>query len=47
MPTHGFYDQTIDNRTRRFESLRLPLSSDGTTIGDMLIVAARYRHEEP
>jgi hypothetical protein len=45
-PTHGFYDQTIDNRTRRFESLRLPLSSDGTII-DMLLVAARYRQEEP
>lgn len=40
--THGFYEQTIDNRVRRFESLRLPLSSDGTNI-DMLIVAARAR----
>jgi hypothetical protein len=42
VPTHGFYDQPIDDRLRRFESLRLPLSSNGTTI-DMLIVAARDR----
>ncbi len=41
-PTHAFYDRIIDGRPRRFESLRLPLSSDGTTI-DMLLVAARDR----
>jgi hypothetical protein len=44
-PTHGFYDQAIDHRLRRFESLRLPLSADGATI-DMLIVAARDRTEQ-
>ena len=35
-PMHGFYEETIDNLPRRFESLRLPLSSDGKTI-DMIL----------
>jgi hypothetical protein len=45
-PMHGFYDDTLDNRLVRFESLRLPLSSDGQTI-DMLLVAVRDRTEIP
>lgn len=40
-PTHGFYDQIMDDRSRKFEALRLPLSSDGETI-DMLLVCTVY-----
>lgn len=40
-PTHGFFDRLVDEDLRRFESLRLPLSSDGTTI-DMLLVCAVF-----
>jgi len=38
-PTHGFFDRYVDSRMLRFESLRLPLSSDGSVI-DMLMIAA-------
>ena len=41
-PMHGSYIETLDNRVLRFESLRLPLSSDGTIV-DMLLVAVRDR----
>ncbi len=41
-PLHVFFDRMVDERQRRFESLRLPLSSDGTTI-DMLMVAVATR----
>ena len=41
-PTHASYDRVVDDRLRGFESLRLPLSSDGTTI-DVLMIAARHR----
>lgn len=41
-PMHVFFDRYVDERQRRFESLRLPLSSDGTTI-DMLMVAVASR----
>lgn len=40
-PTHGFYDQIMDEQPRRFEALRLPLASDGETI-DMLLVCTVY-----
>lgn len=40
-PTHGFYDQIMDEQTRKFEALRLPLASDGETI-DMLLVCTVY-----
>jgi hypothetical protein len=40
-PTHGFFDRLIDDEIRKFEVLRLPLSSDGTTI-DMLLVCAVF-----
>jgi hypothetical protein len=38
-PVHVFFNRLIDDRQRRFESLRLPLSSDGVKI-DMLMVTA-------
>jgi hypothetical protein len=40
-PTHGFYDQVVDGRARKFEVLRLPLAADGETI-DMLLVCTVY-----
>jgi hypothetical protein len=41
-PTHGFFDRVIEQRKRSFESLRLPLSSDGATV-DMLVIAVHAR----
>lgn len=41
-PSHGFFDRLVDDDLRNFESLRLPLSSDGETI-DMLLVCAVFR----
>ncbi len=41
-PSHGFFDRLVDDDLRQFESLRLPLSSDGATI-DMLLVCAVFR----
>lgn len=41
-PSHGFFERMLDNQELRFESLRLPLSSDGERI-DMLLVCVRYR----
>lgn len=41
-PSHGFFDRLVDDDVRNFESLRLPLSSDGETI-DMLLVCAVFR----
>lgn len=40
-PTHAFYDQTVDGRSRKFEVIRLPLAADGETI-DMLLVCTVY-----
>ncbi len=40
--THGFFDRWVDDRRLRFETLRLPLSSDGETI-DMLLIATRHK----
>ena len=40
--THGFFDRWVDDRRFHYESLRLPLSSDGKTI-DMLLVAIRHQ----
>jgi hypothetical protein len=40
-PTHGFFDRLIDDELRKFEVLRLPLSSDGAVI-DMLLVCAVF-----
>jgi hypothetical protein len=40
-PTHGFYDQIVDGRARKFEVLRLPLAADGETI-DMLLLCTVY-----
>ena len=42
--THGRFDRWVGDRRYRFESLRLPLASDGETI-DMLLVA--IRHQDP
>jgi hypothetical protein len=39
--SHSRFDRWIDGRHMRFESLRLPLSSDGTTV-DMILVAVRH-----
>ncbi len=38
---HSRFDRWVDGRHMRFESLRLPLSSDGATI-DMMLVAVRH-----
>jgi hypothetical protein len=41
-PTHQFHDMLVDGHRRDFETLRLPLASDGETI-DMLIIASVHR----
>lgn len=43
--THGRFDRWLDDRRYQFESLRLPLSSDGKTI-DKLLVAIRHKDWE-
>jgi hypothetical protein len=40
-PTHGFYDQTVDGRARKFEVLRPPPAADGRTV-DMLLLCTVY-----
>jgi hypothetical protein len=40
-PLCGVRNQVFDGRTRRYEVLMLPLSSDGATI-DMIIVAMKF-----
>ena len=40
-PYQGRFDQPFDGRTRRFEVLLLPLSSDGEAI-DMILGAMKY-----
>jgi hypothetical protein len=39
-PICAHYEREIDNRMRKWEALRMPMSSDGTTI-DMLLAATR------
>jgi hypothetical protein len=39
-PEHELHDQYLDETAQRFESLRLPLSSDGNRV-DMLILAIK------
>jgi hypothetical protein len=41
VPYQGRFDQAFDGRTRRFEVLLLPLSSDGAAI-DMVLGAMKY-----
>lgn len=41
-PEHEVHDQFLDETAQRFESLRLPLSSDGVRV-DMLILAIKRR----
>lgn len=41
VPYQARFDQAFDGRTRRFEVLLLPLSSDGETI-DMILGAMKY-----
>ncbi len=38
-PAHVFFNRFVDDRARRFESLRLPLATDGAKI-DMIMVTA-------
>lgn len=38
-PAHVFFNRLVDDRQRRFESLRLPLSADGQKI-DIIMVTA-------
>jgi hypothetical protein len=40
-PLHDLRNQVFDQRTRRYEVLMLPLSSDGSSI-DMVLVAMKY-----
>lgn len=40
-PMYSLRDQVFDGRTRRYEVLMLPLSSDGVTT-DMIIVAMKF-----
>ncbi len=40
-PVHAFYDRIVDERVRHYETLRLPLSTDGVTV-DMLLIAVVY-----
>ena len=40
-PSTTLYERLIDGKNRRFEVLRLPLASDGTTI-DMLLLCPMY-----
>jgi hypothetical protein len=40
-PLHGLRDEVLDQRTRRYEVLMLPLSSDGASV-DMVLVAMKY-----
>jgi hypothetical protein len=40
-PLHDLRNQVFDHRTRRYEVLMLPLSSDGTSV-DMVLVAMKY-----
>lgn len=42
VPAHEFHDDDVDGHRRDFETLRLPLASDGRTI-DMLLVASVHR----
>lgn len=39
-PAAGRYDRVVDSRRQPWEAIRMPLSSNGTTI-DMLLAAAR------
>lgn len=41
-PVHEFHNDVVDGHRRDFETLRLPLASDGETI-DMLLVASVHR----
>ncbi len=45
-PTHHLHDQLLEGQVQRYESLRLPLSSDGAKV-DMLLIAARHRTLPP
>jgi hypothetical protein len=41
-PVHQFHNDTVDGHRRDFETLRLPLASDGETV-DMFILASVHR----
>jgi len=41
-PTHGHFDRWVETRRYRFETVRLPLSTDGRNI-DMLLIAVRHK----
>ena len=43
--THGRFNRWVDDRRCRYESLRLPLASDGENI-DMLLVAIRHKDRD-
>lgn len=41
-PIHQFHNDTVDGHRRDFETLRLPLATDGQTV-DMILLASVHR----